>query len=250
VNPRLDWGGAPDLETLRDLLPFLPVLSVIIALWFTNMALTGWLAGRRGRNDGLWAVIAFFLGPIALVAVILMPQRVQPDPFEGLPKTPATYTGEWPVLDIPTPPITPTQRLLGAALGAGVGAAGAGIIAGFGALQPIEVYVAIGAASGGILGYVLASFLIEANRTKVIGVGVGAGILVLSMAGLLIGVVSGLRSIAAGETEILALPLVLVTAALYPIIVALFAQGVLAVSIAGAAIWAAATHLLLRPRVT
>lgn len=120
------------------------------------------------------------------------------------------------------------------------------VIAGLGVLQPIEVYIAIGAASGGILGYLLSGFLVEADRTKVIGIAVGAGILVLSVAAFLIGVVAALRLIAAGEAGILSLPLALVTATLYPIVVAIFAQGVLAVSITGAAIWAAATHLMLR----
>ena len=241
---RWPWNGR--MEDLGALQELAPLFFGILLLWFLNMAATGWLARRRGRDDGLWAVIAFLLGPIALVAVALMPRRQPPDPFDGLPEASVTYTGEWPVLDVPTPPITPAQRLLGALLGAGVGAAGAAVIAGVGALQPIELYLSVGAASGGILGYVLSRFLIEADRTKVIGVGVGAGILVLSVAALLIGVASALRSIAAGETGIMALPLVLVTAALYPIVLALFAQGVLAVSITGAAIWAAATHLLLR----
>jgi hypothetical protein len=246
MPPEMNWPWNGRMEDLGALAKLAPIFGAVLLLWFLNMAVTGWLARRRGRDDGLWAVLAFFLGPIALVAVILLPRRSPPDPFEGLPETPTTYTGEWPVLDVAPPSITPAQRLLGALLGAGVGAAGAGVLAGSGAIQSIEVYIAVGAASGGILGYVLSSFLIEADRTRVIGVGVGAGVLVLSVAGLLIGVASALRSIAAGETGILALPLVLVTAPLYPIIVALFSQWVLAVSITGAAIWAAATHLLLR----
>ena len=46
-------------------------VSAFLIIWFANMALTGWLAGRRGREDGLWTVIALFFGPLALIAILL-----------------------------------------------------------------------------------------------------------------------------------------------------------------------------------
>ena len=54
------------------------------------MALTGWLAGRRGRDDGLWAVIGLLFGPLAVAALLILPRRHGPDPLEGMPETPAT----------------------------------------------------------------------------------------------------------------------------------------------------------------
>lgn len=247
MDPHPTWNvGNIDLAALQQILPY---VSAAIALWFVNMAFTGWLAARRGRDDGLWAVIAFLLGPIALAAIVIMPRRQPPDVFEGVPVAPDTYTGEWAALPAPAPAITVPQRLLAGLLAAGLGAAGAGLLAQFGALQGPEVLVIVGAGSGGIVGYVLSASLIEADRTKVIGIGVAAGVLVLSVAGLLFAVMNGLRGLMTGTVGIEAIPFAVVVAVLYPIIYALFGQGVLAVSISGAAIWAAATHLVLRRRV-
>jgi hypothetical protein len=46
-------------------------VSAFLIIWFANMALTGWLAGRKGREDGTWAVLALFFGPFALIAILL-----------------------------------------------------------------------------------------------------------------------------------------------------------------------------------
>jgi hypothetical protein len=245
VDPHPTWFGPTDLGALAELTPY---AAAAFTLWFVNMAVTGWLAGRRGRDDGLWTFIALILGPIALVAVAILPPRPKPEVLDGLPVAPATYSGEWPVLSAPPPAITQAQRLLGASLGAGVGAMGAGILVGLGNLAAIEAHLIVGAASGFIVGYVLSNWLIEADRTKVIGVGAAAGVLVLSVAGLLIAIVNGLRGLLTGAMGIEVIPFALVVAVLYPITYALFAQGVLAVSISGAAIWAAATYRLLRLR--
>jgi hypothetical protein len=246
MTPEMHWPWNGRMENLGALAEFAPIFGAVLLLWFLNMAVTGWLARRRGRDDGLWAVIAFLVGPIALVAVILMPRRQPPEPFEGLPEAPASYTGEWPVLDVPTPPISLARRLLGAMLGAIVGAAGAGILAGLGALPVMDVPLVLGAASGFNVGYLVAGPLIEADRTKVILVGAGAGVLVLSVAGLLIGMTRAVGAIAAGETDLLAIPIVLVSAPLYPIIYALFAQVVVGAALAGGVIWSAAVHWVLR----
>ena len=52
--------------------PFITAVAVFLLVWFSIMAVTGWLAGRRNREGGLWAAIAFFLGPIALLALLLI----------------------------------------------------------------------------------------------------------------------------------------------------------------------------------
>ena len=69
------WGIPDELQKL--LAGWVPYAGIFFGLWFATIALTGWLARRRGRDDGLWAVAALFLGPIALVAVMLLP-RVAP----------------------------------------------------------------------------------------------------------------------------------------------------------------------------
>jgi hypothetical protein len=54
---------------------FLPIIASVVLGWFVNMALTGWLASRKGRDGGLWVVAAIFLGPIALLIVLVAPRR-------------------------------------------------------------------------------------------------------------------------------------------------------------------------------
>ncbi len=57
--------------------PFIVAVIVFLIVWFTIMALTGWLAGRRNREGGLWAAVAFFAGPLALITLLLLPRREQ-----------------------------------------------------------------------------------------------------------------------------------------------------------------------------
>jgi hypothetical protein len=66
-------GGFANLDPAT--IAFLVAVGKILLLWFVNMALTGWLAVRKGRDGGLWAVIAFFTGPIALIALLLKPKK-------------------------------------------------------------------------------------------------------------------------------------------------------------------------------
>ena len=79
------------IGSLEDLLKG-PVLLVglIFLLWFLNMALVGWLAGRKGRESGYWAVLALFTGPIALVAILLAARRPRPADADLAELTPAT----------------------------------------------------------------------------------------------------------------------------------------------------------------
>jgi ATP/ADP translocase len=55
--------------------PFITAVTVFLIAWFTIMAITGWLAGRRNREGGLWAAFAFFAGPFALIALLLLPPK-------------------------------------------------------------------------------------------------------------------------------------------------------------------------------
>jgi hypothetical protein len=55
--------------------PLIVAVTVFLIVWFTIMAVTGWLAARRNREGGLWAAFAFFGGPLALIALLLLPRR-------------------------------------------------------------------------------------------------------------------------------------------------------------------------------
>jgi hypothetical protein len=67
------WGGIPELTP--ETIAFLQLVATLLVLWFVNMAVTGWLAIRKGREGGMWAVLAFFTGPIALLAILLKPRK-------------------------------------------------------------------------------------------------------------------------------------------------------------------------------
>lgn len=71
-NPPPFIPGGPIEDLLKGPLV---IVSVLVALWFVNMGLTGWLAGRKGRDSGNWALIAFVLGPIALVAILAVARK-------------------------------------------------------------------------------------------------------------------------------------------------------------------------------
>ena len=58
------------------------VAGAVLLLYFINVALVGWLARRKGRDDGLWAVIALFTGPIALIAILLKKKQAPPPETE------------------------------------------------------------------------------------------------------------------------------------------------------------------------
>lgn len=222
------------------------VLGPVFLLWFVNMAVTGWLAGRRGWNDGVWTVVAIFLGPIALLVVLVAPgSRERPRAREVvLNPSGATYTPGWPRVVEPAP-ITIIQRLLGGLLGALISGAGAGIVAASGNLQPIEGYVLIGVAAGNLSGYWLSGAVKDASRGMIVVLGVGACFLVLCVAGLLIGMANAVTALQAGNGGLELIPLYLVAAAVFPLISVLFYPSVIAVTVPAAVIWAAITQLVL-----
>jgi hypothetical protein len=256
------WTGQlPDIEELRAILP---AFAAIVVTWLVIMAVTGWLAGRRGRDDGLWAVIGLLLGPVAPVLLLLLPRRERTGPLETMPPTPPGYTGEWPAREAPgttldatddwpvlvraAPPLTQAQRLLGGGLGGVGGVAGAGALKALGATEPIELLLLLGGAAGTTIGYLLSGALLEADRARVAWIGVAAGMLALSVAALLIGLAGFVQDVAANPTAIAGLPVVLLAAAIYPVVLAFVTQGILAVGVLAGLGWAALTSWLLRPR--
>jgi hypothetical protein len=52
--------------------PFIVAVTLVILVWLASIALTGWLAGRRNREGGNWSSLAMFLGPFALLALLLL----------------------------------------------------------------------------------------------------------------------------------------------------------------------------------
>lgn len=72
------WGNGGAGAMSPQLIAFIPILAAIVVGWFVIAALTGWLASRKGRDGGLWVVAAIFLGPIALIVVLLASARPAP----------------------------------------------------------------------------------------------------------------------------------------------------------------------------
>jgi len=59
--------------------------------------LSGWIAGRRGRSTKLWYWLGAIFGPIAIVAVALLPSAPERTgrPPSGGPPRPALGSGPW-----------------------------------------------------------------------------------------------------------------------------------------------------------
>src|SRR5262245_56090769 len=90
--------------------------ALFLLFWFICIGLTGGLAGRKHRDDGLWAGYAIFTGAGALLLVIVVPPRKQgsDDPLRGLTQVDAAPTWEVDAFV----PLTRPQRRLSALLGA------------------------------------------------------------------------------------------------------------------------------------
>ena len=70
----MDWGGGGGL-TFNDAYTMGPILVpyfLLAVAWLAECLVTYWLAGRKHRDGGLWFVLAFFSGPIALIAICLL----------------------------------------------------------------------------------------------------------------------------------------------------------------------------------
>jgi hypothetical protein len=265
VDPHPTAGRWPDLWHLQQAATvFVPV----ILAWFAIMALTGWLAQRQGRDDGLWAVIALILGPIALLILLVAPRtwlrRTTPDPTLATPATAPEWPGHvdgWVALTYPPPPITPSQRLLAALIGAALGGLGAALLLVVGG-QPIAgLDLMVWVAAGAIVGYLLSGELIGAEGRKLVGVGIAAAALVIVVAELMVSVVAAIPDLSMAQTmrSSPAIPdlsmgavgvdnimLAAIGSIVLPLLYALYAQGLLVAAVAGGLIWAAVTSQVLR----
>lgn len=94
MPPQPNTSGFP--RDLNDFLSLPMVIGALILLaWFVIVGLTGWLASRKGRDDGAWATLALFFGPIALIAIIVLPRKVK-DTTEPPPPVPSNdMRGGW-----------------------------------------------------------------------------------------------------------------------------------------------------------
>jgi hypothetical protein len=74
MGPGMDWGN-PDMSNIDwdKVGPALAILFGFIVAWLAMCSVTGWLAVRKGGDGGFWFVLAFFLGPFALLAIVLRP---------------------------------------------------------------------------------------------------------------------------------------------------------------------------------
>jgi hypothetical protein len=73
----------PGLGSLDDLTTgIVPLVASIMFVWFVNIGVVGWLARRKGREDGVWAVLAIFFGPFALIAILLKAKQAPPPETE------------------------------------------------------------------------------------------------------------------------------------------------------------------------
>lgn len=249
MNP---YGGGLQVWDLDKFQAFLPIIAATLVLWFTNMALTGLLAGRKNLDDGAWTVVATFVGPIALLAVLVVPRRERRShPVEIAEQVP--YAGsEWPALPAPPAPITTGERLLGSMLGAGLAGVGALLIAGAATVQPVILFGIIGAVAGGLVGHWLSGTLIDADRNMLIAIGLAGGVLVLSVNALLTALVRSIPVALAGGSgaELLQLalsaPVALAMAVLFPLVTPIAYPGLLAGSLAGGVAWAWITIVLVR----
>ncbi len=59
---------------MSDLLGVYLTLFLII-WWAAGIGFTAWLAGEKGRSPGLWLLLAVFLNPVALIALIGAPRK-------------------------------------------------------------------------------------------------------------------------------------------------------------------------------
>jgi hypothetical protein len=92
MGPGPIWGGGGIANFDPTMAAFIELVATLLVVWFANMALTGWLAARKGREGGYWAVIALFIGPIALLAILLKP-RQDPAPESEAARRAAAVAG-------------------------------------------------------------------------------------------------------------------------------------------------------------
>ena len=245
INP-----AAWDTQALRDLVVW---IVAIFLVWFVNMAITGLIARRQGRDDGLWALIAFLIGPLALVTLLVAPRsflrRSAPDPTLAAPADAPEWQPHeegWLQLAYPPPPITVGQRLLAAVLGAALGGGAAALLLAAADRPAISLEIVVWSMAGAVAGFLLSGELIGAERARLFRVGVAAAGLVIVVAELIVNVLIELQRESIGAIRIFSIMIAAGASIVSPIIYALFAQGLLAAALAGGLVWAALMSRLLR----
>jgi hypothetical protein len=51
------------------------LLVVVLGIWIGQAALAGYIATRKGRSFNLWLVAGLIVGPLLIIAALLMPRR-------------------------------------------------------------------------------------------------------------------------------------------------------------------------------
>ena len=240
--------GTPGGFDTRSFESTLLTVTAILVVWFVLIGLTGWLAGRRNWDDGLWALLALLTGPIALLIVLLAPKRLSP---------PSTHTGatyreaaaapDWPVFPEREARITRSQRRFSTAVAGLVGGSAARIVAGD--LQPIPVmltFVVAGTIATAMVGRWRAPTLVGATVVRTVWTVVVTAVVAMSISAFLTVAVTGVPVSVAGAHGPAEYSAYLGAAILYPVVSALIYPPPLLISIVAAAVWALATSLLVR----
>jgi hypothetical protein len=55
----------------------LPEIIILLVIWVGLVALTAWLAAKKGYGPAPWTIIAIFFPLIALIVVLVLPRRPQ-----------------------------------------------------------------------------------------------------------------------------------------------------------------------------
>jgi hypothetical protein len=55
------------------------VVGAVVVVWGVSVPVSAWLAARKGRAAGRWAMLAVVIGPLAVVAHAFYPSRYVPE---------------------------------------------------------------------------------------------------------------------------------------------------------------------------
>lgn len=229
----------------RFLEAVLPTLTISIIGWFVLVAATGWLAGRRNWDDGLWALLALLTGPVAFVIVLLAPKALSPaTPFEGATFREAAAAPDWPVFPAREARMASRQRTISTLVAALLGAMGAAAQV----TDEVRLYAAVIIGAGGIAAAVVARWLapslVNASNLWRFWVALSTATLALSIAAVLTVAVVGAAGVLQRSVELVALPFYMAAAAFSPFVSALFEPAPFLIAIAVAGFWVVLTSAL------
>ena len=52
-----------------------PELTILFVIWVGLVALTAWLAAKKGYSPAVWTIIAIFFTLIAFIVMLVLPRR-------------------------------------------------------------------------------------------------------------------------------------------------------------------------------